>query len=334
MTRPFCLLLFFLLPLSASALDLILPTANRALLRGDGPDFYQYTTRDFEGRKSTPWQGGQYGYTRTPVRTPAGIVYRQFHEGLDIKPLGRDAKGDPTDPVRSVANGRVVHASNVPGHSNYGRYVVVEHTWDGCPYYSLYAHLAAISVQPGDTVGQGQKIGRMGYTGRGINRTRAHVHFELCLLLSDSFQQWHERFFPTEPNRHSLYNGLNLTGIDAAALYLALAKNQSLTLPQFLATQPAVFRVAVPQQSLDVLRRYPWLRRGEASGPSWEITFSGSGVPLRIEASERSVEGPTVTWTTESPYPLSFISRGYVTGNRSAPRLSDSGQRFIVLLLL
>lgn len=334
MIRSLGLLLPFLLVLPASALDLILPTANRALLTGDGPAYYQYTDRSFEGRKSSPWQGGQYGFTRTPVRTSGGVVYKQFHEGLDIKPLGRDAAGDPTDPILAIAEGRVVHTSQVPGYSNYGRYVVIEHSWDGSPVYSLYAHLASIGVKPGDRVRQGEKIGLMGYTGRGIDRTRAHVHFEICLLLNDRFQAWHERVFPTEPNRHGHFNGLNLAGIDPAGLYLALAKNPALTFPQYLEKQSAVFRVTVSKQPLDFLRRYPWLQQGGSEGSSWEITFSGSGVPLRVEASSRSVERPTVTWTTKSNYPLQYISRGYVTGSGASARLSESGERFLALILL
>ena len=43
-------------------------------LRGDDPDFYMYTDRTFEGVRSRPWQGGQYGFVRNEVRTPAGVV--------------------------------------------------------------------------------------------------------------------------------------------------------------------------------------------------------------------------------------------------------------------
>src|ERR1043166_1219431 len=65
------------------ALDLILPTDNDALFHGGGPEFYQYVERDYKGVKSTPWEGGQYGFVRDPVETPAGIVYTRFHEGID-----------------------------------------------------------------------------------------------------------------------------------------------------------------------------------------------------------------------------------------------------------
>src|ERR1041385_6094450 len=130
-------------------LDLALPTDNDALFSGDGPSFYQYIERDYKGVKSTPWEGGQYGFVRDPKETSAGIVYTRFHEGIDIRSLHRDARGEPLDEVRAIAEGKVVHTNRVPGYSNYGKYIVIEHRWDGSSYYSLYGHLNAIAVRPG-----------------------------------------------------------------------------------------------------------------------------------------------------------------------------------------
>src|SRR6266436_4552061 len=137
-------------------LDLALPTDNDALFSGGGPAFYQYIERDFKGVKSTPWEGGQYGFVRDPIETSTGIVYTRFHEGIDIKPLHRDARGEPLDEVRAIARGKVVCANLAPSLSNYGKYVVVEHTWDGSSYYSLYGHLASIAVQPGREIARGE----------------------------------------------------------------------------------------------------------------------------------------------------------------------------------
>src|SRR5438046_3213319 len=64
-------------------LNLALPTENDAIYRGDGPEFYQYIERDYKGVKSTPWEGGQYGFVRDPAETQGGIVYTRFHEGID-----------------------------------------------------------------------------------------------------------------------------------------------------------------------------------------------------------------------------------------------------------
>src|SRR4051794_5191973 len=169
-------------------LVLSLPTENDALFHGGGAAFYQYVTRDFKGVKSTPWEGGQYGFVRNPIETPGGLVYTRFHEGIDIKPLRRDANGEPTDPVRAIADGTVAYVNLVPGYSNYGRYVVVEHRWDGASYYSLYGHLASALVQAGAKVNRGDQLGVMGHTGEGIDRERAHVHLELNLLLGRRFE--------------------------------------------------------------------------------------------------------------------------------------------------
>src|SRR6266480_153096 len=106
-----------------SVLDLVLPTDNDALFSGGGPAFYQYIERNHKGVKSTPWEGGQYGFVRDPTDTSAGIVYTRFHEGIDIKPVHRDANGEPLDQVRAIAVGKIVHTNLVPSHSNYGCYV-------------------------------------------------------------------------------------------------------------------------------------------------------------------------------------------------------------------
>src|SRR5438270_2085995 len=163
--------------IAQTRLDLALPTDNDALLRGGGPQFYQYIERDYKGQKSTPWEGGQYGFVRDPVETAIGFVYTRFHEGIDIRCLRRDARGEPLDEVRAIANGKVVHTNLVPGYSNYGKYIVIEHHWARSDYYSLYGHLSSIAVQSGDTVKRGQRIAVMGYTGTGLNRERAHLHF-------------------------------------------------------------------------------------------------------------------------------------------------------------
>src|SRR5207248_4225196 len=144
------------MPAQNTKIEISLPTDNDALFRGDGPDFYQYVERDYQGAKSTPWEGGRYGFVRNPVDTAGGTVYTRFHEGIDIRPLHRDTNGDPLDEVRAIADGKVVHVNPIPGYSNYGKYIVIEHRWDGSNYYSLYGHLSSITVRPGDPVKRGQ----------------------------------------------------------------------------------------------------------------------------------------------------------------------------------
>ncbi len=55
-------------PLSAERLELVLPTENRHLFTGEPDRFYMYVDRTFEGEVTKPWEGGAFGYTRTPIR--------------------------------------------------------------------------------------------------------------------------------------------------------------------------------------------------------------------------------------------------------------------------
>jgi murein DD-endopeptidase MepM/ murein hydrolase activator NlpD len=316
-------------------LNLALPTDNAALLRGDNPDFYQVIERNLHGVISHPWQGGQYGFVRDPVETEAGTVYTRFHEGMDIRPLRRDARGEPLDEVRAIAAGKVVYVSRVAGASNYGRYVVVEHRWSGCPYYSLYAHLNTIAVEAGDSVKQGDWLAVMGHTGSGINRERAHVHVELNLLLNDHFEAWHDTFFKNDPNRHGIYNGLNLAGLDLPRLILALRGNPVLTLPAFLGREEAFYKVLVPNSpNFQLPQRYPWMieRTPNEKPVSWEVSFTASGVPLRLIPSDRVVRTAEISYVKPSPIDCRNLTRGNIAGRGSSAHLTDSGKAIMRLL--
>ncbi|HMJ05289.1 MAG TPA: M23 family metallopeptidase [Chthoniobacterales bacterium] len=317
-------------------LNLALPTENDALFHGSGAEFYQYITRDFQGVQSTPWQGGQYGFVRDPIETPGGVIYRRFHEGIDIRPLRRDSRGEPLDEVHAIADGKVVHVNSVPGSSNYGRYIVVEHRWDGASYYSLYAHLAAADVQPGQAVTQGTRLGLMGHTGTGLDRERAHVHLELNLLLSRHFESWYDNAVKDDPNRHGIYNGLNLIGIDIARLYLAQRKRPGLTIPQFLSDEVTFYKITLPAtKGFDLAERYPWLlRQAPASPPpSWEVSFNRAGVPLAVAPGESVVAAPAVSFVEKSSGNYSNLTRGILTGTAEHVRLSASGERLMQLLI-
>ena len=317
-------------------LQLSLPTDNDAIYRGDGAEFYQYIERDFQGVQSKPWEGGQYGFVRNPVETSSGIVYTRFHEGIDIKPMERDSQGEPIDPVRAIASGVVVHTNLVSGHSNYGKYVVVEHRWEGCSYYSLYGHLSSIQVHPGQEVQRRDQLGVMGHTGEGLNRARAHLHLELNLMLSREFEAWHDNFFKAEPNRNGLYNGLNLVGIDIARLYLALQKQPSLTIPEFLSREETLYRVLLPgSKHFDLAKSYPWMvaKGGSDASASWEVSFNRAGVPLEIRPSSKSVNGPELSNMKRSGIAFSSLTRGLISGQGESAHLTGKGVQFMRLLV-
>ncbi|MGI8890721.1 MAG: M23 family metallopeptidase [Chthoniobacterales bacterium] len=315
-------------------LNLELPTDNKALLRGDGADFFQVIERNLHGVISHPWQGGQYGFVRDPIETGAGTVYTRFHEGMDIKPLRRDERGEPLDEVRSIAEGKVVYTSQVAGASNYGRYVVVEHRWGGSPYYSLYAHLSTIAVEAGQGVQQGQTLAVMGHTGTGIDRARSHVHVELNLLINDHFEQWHDSHFRKDPNRHGIYNGLNLAGLDLPRLIVALRGNSSLTLPAFLAKEEVFYKVIVPNSpNFQLTNRYPWMVAGSPNEKpaAWEISFARSGVPLRLTPSSKSISAAELSYVKPGPVDGRNLTRGVLAGRGSSARLTESGRALMQL---
>lgn len=329
-------LLFVFSPAARSGpLGLVLPTDNDAIFSSDPSRFYMYTDRNFEGVQSKPWEGGTYGFSRNMQRTSVGIVYTRLHEGIDIRPVRRDESGNPLDDVRSIADGVVVYVNDTSSRSNYGRYVVVAHDWGYGTFFSLYAHLSSSAAKPGQQVRAGQTIAKMGYTGAGINRERAHVHVELAMLLSDRFQKWYELHF-TSTNHHGIFNGFNLTGMDIAGLYLAHRANPGISVAEFLAREEPYFKALVPKRGpLPFLRRYPLLGRelqSVADPQSWEFTFNAAGVPLEIRPSARTLSYPIVTWVKPSGTDHSYLTVGRITGTGDSAKLTPRGSRYLQLL--
>ncbi|MEU5597934.1 transglycosylase family protein [Streptomyces sp. NPDC020298] len=99
----------------------------------------------------------------TPYHAAGSHWSKGYHTGVDfLVPTGTS--------VKAVAAGHVVAAG---WGGSYGYQVVIRHS-DG--RYSQYAHLSAISVKAGQSVGEGRRIGRSGATG---NVTGPHLHFEV-----------------------------------------------------------------------------------------------------------------------------------------------------------
>ena len=333
----FRLLLFAFLSWGSfiSAMELSLPTDNRAIFSIDPSKFYMYTNRTFEGVSSRPWSGGKYGFVRNQKRTAEGVIMTKFHEGLDIRPVRRDASQMPLDMVRPIAKGKVSYVNSVSSRSSYGKYVVVEHIWDRCPYYSLYAHLMDTQVRAGQNVSSNTVLGRLGYTGIGLNRERAHLHVELNLMLSERFEQWHDKHFRSA-NFHGTMNGINLAGLDLAGLFLRHRENPEISIPEFMSRMGVHYKVAVPnRKKLEFLNRYPFLGRDMQTAsvhPSWEIHFSQSGMPLAVKPFPQRVSQPTVTWVKYCKTYHSYLTRGRLTGSGSKAGLSSSGVRYVNLL--
>ena len=296
--------------------------------------------RKVDGKTGLVWQGGQFGFVRNPYPLGEETIFIRFHEGMDIAPTVRDNRGEPLDLVRGIADGRVVFVNGVAGASNYGKYVVIEHDWGYGTFYSLYAHLMRIEIEAGVVVRAGQTLGRLGYTGSGIDRRRAHLHLELNMLLSDGFETWQRQLDPGSLTAPTLFHGHNLAGLDLAALYRAQAMDEGLTIPEFLASQEPYFKVLAPAgaERPSLLRRYPWLSAQALSSsaglscPSYEITFTASGLPLAMVPSGQVTPYPVVIASVPFNGRHSWRTMGRLTGTGTAAALSAKGTQYVKLL--
>jgi murein DD-endopeptidase MepM/ murein hydrolase activator NlpD len=94
----------------------------------------------------------------------SGYDYSEVHRGIDIA-------GNTGEAVYATDAGVIVYA----GWNNYGYgyMIMIDH---GNGFQSLYAHLSALNVGCGQSVGQGDVIGAIGSTG---NSSGSHLHFEI-----------------------------------------------------------------------------------------------------------------------------------------------------------
>jgi murein DD-endopeptidase MepM/ murein hydrolase activator NlpD len=325
-------------------LEFKLPTKHFGLINHQPEKYYMFVDRTIQGVATEVWQGGQYGFVRDPKMANDGVIhYSRFHEGMDVAPLQRDAKGEPLDLVFSIADGIVVFVNDVPGKSNYGNYIIVQHNTEDGPFFSLYAHLRDCRVARGQKVSCGSTLGLMGYTGTGITKRRAHVHVELNLLLSKRAAIWETMpsaplpitADPVKPAPTPILNGKNLIGMDVAGWLLAHLKDPSLKLSDFIRREGAYYKIRVPSRGveLEIAQRYPWLRQPGQINQSWEITLAASSVPLAIAPSSEKVETPTLIWVKPSTAPHLWKSREILQGSGSTAVLTRHGLEFVKLLL-
>jgi len=100
------------------------------------------------GRRLSPW-------TKAP----------EFHGGLDI----RTTMGSP---IKAPARGTVAFIGT---QGDYGTTVILDHGQD---LRTLYGHLSAVKVKPGEAVERGAVIGLAGNSGRS---TGPHLHYEILV---------------------------------------------------------------------------------------------------------------------------------------------------------
>ena len=320
--------------LPPQVLEFQLPTDNQRLLQRQPEAFFMFVDRYTPAGQIQAWQGGSYGFVRNPRETAQGTVFTKFHEGIDIAPEARDARGEPTDEVRAVADGAVAYVTASSRTSNYGNYVVLLHQVGSAgSFYSLYAHLKEAAVAVGGEVKRGQQIGWLGHTGDGIDRRRAHVHLELGLVLSERFDAFYHRTAALA-NGHGNYHGSNLIGMDAAAFFTAHQADRYLMPDQFLRKQEVYYKVLVPNRGfeLEIVGRYPWLRQPGAAAAAWEISFTGPGVPVAVAPANQTVAFPSVSWVRSFGGYHSWNTRSMLGGSGDSATLTAEGNRYLSLV--
>ena len=317
----------------AFAQPLQLPTANHALFEPGAEDKF------FVGTTGKPWNSGCFGCVRTEGW--------QMHEGLDIRCLKRDKRGEPTDPVMATADGTVVYINKRPSLSNYGNYIILRHRIDGLEIYSLYAHLQSIAagLSEGQPVHAGDTIAIMGHTSNtreAISKDRAHVHFELNLLSNERFAAWYKKTFPDERNDHGEWNGQNLLGLDPRQVFLAQHdQGTSFSLLKLVRTQTPLCRVTVRKTDFPWVKRYTALTRPNpkadkegVAGYELALNFNGVAFELtpRAESELNSKAGKyQLLSVNEAEYEKNPCRR-LVTKKGSHWELTTQGTRLLDLL--
>lgn len=134
---------------------------TRALEGGLSPSFGGDWTQFADAPSIWPVEGrvgSSFGEREDPINGEGA-----FHPGIDIE-------AQYGTPVRAAGDGDVTGENMGAG---YGRQVVLDHGHD---LVTLYGHLSAVAVVPGQHVLRGQVIGYVGQSGRA---TGPHLHYEV-----------------------------------------------------------------------------------------------------------------------------------------------------------
>jgi peptidoglycan LD-endopeptidase LytH len=315
---------------AAQAEGFRLPTANDAIFDRSGGE------RFFVGTTGKPWTSGTFGCVRTEGW--------QMHEGLDIRCLQRDKRGEPIDPVMAAAEGVVAYINRRTGLSNYGNYIILRHVVDGIEIYSLYAHLKEVraDLKSGQGVKAGETIaimGRTSNTGEAITKERAHVHFELNFMVNDRFGAWYRKYHKGERNDHGDWNGQNLMAVDPQTVFLTQrSQGPAFNFGTFVKQQTELCRVLVRASEFPWLKRYPGFIRTNSAIQTiggYEIALNFAGLPYELtprDASQIKGKAPVQLLSVNEAEYLRNPCRRLVTKRGSRWELTVRGQSLISLL--
>ena len=308
------------------------PTANHGLY--DGGNMLKFLAPTAPDK---PWTSGGFGCVRNNET--------RMHEGLDIRSLQHDRRAEPTDPVLATADGTVVYFSKKPGLSNYGNYIVIRHIIEGVEVYSLYAHLSEVrsGLAIGQNVKAGEVIATMGRTSTAevITKDRAHVHFELNVLINDNFAAWFKRnSTPGERNDHGEWNGQNLNGLDPLEILLA-ERSGKFSMLNFLRSQTELCRVQVRATSFPYLKRYAALvlknpRTDKEGVAGYEVALNYNAVAFALRPlapAEMKGAGRFQLLSVNEAEQRAHPCRRLVAQHGSHWQLTEKGQRELEMLV-
>lgn len=101
-----------------------------------------------------------------------------FHTGIDLVKSFRAS-------IYAFVGGEVVHAREGKAGTGFGNMGIVVAVRDKNGSLHCYVHLDGVSVKVGETVKQGQEIGKQGNTGK--FSTGSHLHYEVRKKAAPSF---------------------------------------------------------------------------------------------------------------------------------------------------
>lgn len=186
LARWFCLPtgVFLALGLAIESKPPLIPSSTPVADLGTNTKLPAHLEESFRVMPSPPPPIGFLAFKKQPGATTALLFYPLDQPALDISPFkwrysenrkgwrmhaGLDLMAPEGEAIRPVKSGRVVLVDTISG---YGITVVVAH---GELNQSLYAHLSAVDVKPGDQVEPSSLLGRVGQTGVASG---PHLHFE------------------------------------------------------------------------------------------------------------------------------------------------------------
>jgi len=123
--------------------------------------------------KTRLWKQAFVAPTSTSTVTSEYGVKRTFNNVIKSRHRGLDLDGAVGDSVLATNDGVVRLAAR--DYYYVGSAVVIDH---GLGLFSLYFHLSSVDVEVGEWMRRGQKIGKVGKSGR---VTGPHLHFAIKL---------------------------------------------------------------------------------------------------------------------------------------------------------